>query len=97
MADLAAALAACQAAVGKGTHKNGAQSWNCYIEYCNSNELGGNYFLDGMHRQHQIEIMGAFAVAVCQGQFLQQGDGPLAKSTVSNTINAVAAAFRENR
>ena len=41
--------------------------------------------------------MGAFAVAVHQGQFLQQGDGPLAKSTVSSTINTVAVAFRENR
>ncbi len=27
---------------------------------------------------------------------MRQGDGPLAKNTVSNTINAVAAAFREN-
>jgi hypothetical protein len=46
--------------------------------------------------QHRIEIIGAFAVAVCQGQFLQEGDSPLAKNTVSNAINAVAAAFREN-
>jgi hypothetical protein len=96
MTDLSTALAACQAAVGGGTHKNNAWSWNHYVEYCDSIGLGGNYFLDGMPRQHQIEIMGVFAVAVLQGQFLQQGDGPQAKKTVSNTINAVAAAFREN-
>jgi hypothetical protein len=96
MADLSAAFAAHQAAVGGGTHEDDARSWNCYVEYCDSIGLGGNYFLDGMHRQHQIEIMGAFAVAVRQGQFLWQGDDPLAKSTFSNTINAVAAAFRDN-
>jgi hypothetical protein len=89
-------LAAHQSTVGGGTHKNNAWLWNRYVDYNNSIGLGGNYFLDGMPRQHQIEIMGAFAVAVHQGQFLRQGDDPLAKNTVSNTINAVAAAFREN-
>jgi hypothetical protein len=96
MADLSAALAARQATVGGGTHEKNAWSWNCYVEYCNSIRLGGNYFLDRMPRQHRIEIIGAFAMAVRQGQFLQEGDGPLAKNTVSNTINAVAVAFREN-
>ncbi len=96
MADLSAVSSAHQAAVGGGTHENNARSWNCYIKYCDSIRLGGNYFLDEMHRQHQIEIIGAFAVAVRQGQFSQKGDDPLAKSTVSNAINAVAVAFREN-
>jgi hypothetical protein len=96
MADLSAASAAHQAAVGEGTHENDTLLWNRYVKYCNSIGLGGNYFLDRMHRQHQIEIVGAFAMAVRQGQFLRQGDGPLAKSTVSNTINAVAAAFKDN-
>ncbi len=49
-----------------------------------------------MPRQHWIEIIRAFSVAVHLGQFLQQGYGPLAKNTVSNTIIAVAVAFREN-
>jgi hypothetical protein len=40
--------------------------------------------------------MGTFAVAVREGQFLRPGDGPLAKKSVANTINAVAATFREN-
>ncbi len=40
--------------------------------------------------------MGAFAMAVRQGQFAQQRDALLAESTVANTINAVAATFREN-
>jgi hypothetical protein len=40
--------------------------------------------------------MGAFAMAVHQGRFLQQCDAPLAESTVANTINAVAVTIREN-
>jgi hypothetical protein len=35
-------------------------------------------------------------VAVREGQFLRPGDGSLAKKSVANTINAVAAIFREN-
>ena len=96
MVDLSAASTASQAAVSGGTHENDAQSWNCYIKYCDSIGLGGNFFLYRMPRQHRIEIMGAFAVAVHQGQFSRQGDGPLAKNTVSNTVNTVAVAFREN-
>ncbi len=41
--------------------------------------------------------MGAFVVAMCVEQFSRPGDGPLAKNSVANTINAVAATFRENR
>ena len=36
-------------------------------------------------------------MAVREGQILRPGDGPLAKKSVVNTINAVAATFRENR
>ncbi len=67
--DLAAALAARQTAVGGGTLENKAQPWKWYTEYCNCVGLGHNPSLDGMSRQHKIKIMGAFAVALCQGQF----------------------------
>ena len=40
--------------------------------------------------------MRAFALTVHEGQFLRLGDGPLAQKSVTNTINAVAATFREN-
>jgi hypothetical protein len=49
-----------------------------------------------MSRQHKIKIMGAFAVALCQGQFSRAADAPLAHSTVRDTLNLVAAAFRDN-
>ena len=67
VADLAAALAARQTAVGGGTLENKTWTWKWYTEYCNHIGLGHNPFLDGMSRQHKIEIMGAFAVALHQG------------------------------
>jgi hypothetical protein len=96
MADLAAASAAVEAGVGGGTHENDSRAWSRYTTYCDSIGLDRNYFLDGLNRQQKIAIMGAFAVAVRQGRFSRPGDGPLAKSSVENTINAVAATFREN-
>jgi hypothetical protein len=97
MADLAAALAAHQTAVGGGTLKNKAWVWKRYTEYCNRIGLGNNPFLDGMSRQHKIKIMGTFAVALCQGQFSRAADAPLAHSTVRDTLNLVAATFWDNR
>ncbi len=49
-----------------------------------------------MPRQHKLAVMGAFAVAVCKGQFLQQSDAPLTQKSVPNTVNTVAATFQEN-
>ncbi len=96
MADLAAASAARQTAGGGGTLKNEARAWKRYTEYCNPVRLGHNPFLDGMSRQHKIKIMGAFAVALCQGQFSRAADAPLAHITVGDTLNLVAATFRDN-
>jgi hypothetical protein len=97
VADLAAVLAARQTAVGGGTLKNKTRVWKQYTEYCNPVGLGHNPFLDGMLRQHKVKIMGAFSVALCQGQFSRATDAPLAHSTVRDTLNLVAVAFRDNR
>ena len=97
MADLAAASVAAEEGVGGGTHENDTRAWARYTQYCDSIGLDGNHFLDGMPRQHKLAIMGAFAVAIREGRFLRQSDAPLAKKSVSNTVNAVAATFRENR
>jgi hypothetical protein len=93
VADLAAATVAAEAGVGRGTHENDARAWSRYTKYCDSIGLNGNYFLDGMPRQHRIAIMGAFAVAIHEGRFLRPGDGPLAKKSVKGSVNAVAATF----
>jgi hypothetical protein len=96
MADLTAATASCQTAVGVYTLDNETRAWNCYSEYCRSIGLGDNLFLEDMSRTHSIEIIGGFAMAVHQGQFSRPHDAPLAESTVSDTLNHVAVVFREN-
>ncbi len=73
MADLAAATVAAEARVGRGTHENNTRAWSCYIKYCNSIGLDGNYFLDGMPQQHRIVIMGAFAMAIREGKIFETG------------------------
>jgi len=96
MADLAAASVAAEEGVEGGTHENDTWAWARYTQYCDSVGIDRNYFLDGMPRQHKLAIIGAFAVAIREGRFLRQSDAPLAKTTVSNTVIAVAATFREN-
>jgi hypothetical protein len=96
VADLAATLAARQTAVGGGTLKIKARARKWYTEYCNCIGLGHNPFLDGMSRQHKVKIMGAFAMALCQGQFSRAADAPLAHSTAGDTLNLVAAAFQDD-
>ena len=96
MADLATAMASRQTAVGGNTLDNETRAWNRYSEYCRSIGLGDNLFLEDMSKTHRIEIIGGFAVAVRQGQFSRPRDAPLAESTVSDTLNHVAAVFREN-
>jgi hypothetical protein len=49
-----------------------------------------------MSRQQKIKIMGALVLAIPQGQFSRQNDGPLAETTVADTLNLVATTFREN-
>jgi len=89
-------MAARQTAVSGNTFDNETQAWNRYSEYCQSIGLGDNLFLKDMSRTHRIEIIGGFVVAVRQGQFSRPRDAPLAESTVSDTLNHVAAVFREN-
>jgi len=96
MKDLASSMASRQTAVGGNTLVNETRAWNPFSEYCQSIGLGDNLFLKDMSQTHRIEIVGGFAMAVHQGQFSQPSDSPLAESTVSDTLNHVAAVFREN-
>ena len=96
MADLASATADRQTAVGGNTFDNETRAWNCYSEYCRSIGLGDNFFLKDMSQTHRIEIIRGFAMAMRQGQYSRPRDALLAESTVSDTIDHVAAVFREN-
>jgi hypothetical protein len=94
--DLTYATTARQTAVGGNTLDNETRAWNRFSEYCKSIGLGDNLFLKDMSQTHRIKIIGGFAVAVRQGQFSRQCHAPLAESTVSDTLNHVAAVFRGN-
>ncbi len=96
VADLASALAARETAVGQKTHENEARVWDQHTKWCEQCGLGNNLFLNGLSRQHKIEIMGAFAVAICEGWISRQSNDPLAQKSVSDTLNFVAATFREH-
>jgi hypothetical protein len=95
-AELASASAAHQTAVNRSTLKNKAWALRRYSEYCKSCGLGNNPFLNGMLRNKKIEIMGAFAVAVFQEEFSGPHHASLAESSVSSTLDLVAASFRGN-
>ena len=97
MADLAAAISACERAGGRKTLKNKAQAWCQYTKWCKQSGLSHNLFLNGLSQQHKIKVMGTFAMAIRQGRFSRQNDAPLAESTVADTLNLVAATFQENR
>jgi hypothetical protein len=96
MADLPAALAACQTAVNGSKFKN--KAWTCrgYTEYCESCGLGNNFFLNGVSQNEKIEIMGTFALAVCKERFSGPGNAPQAKRSVSITLNLGAVTIQEN-
>ena len=96
MADLFAAASARETAVGRKTHENEARAWDRYTRWCELVGIGDDPFLDGFSRQHRIEIMGAFAVAIREGRFSRRNDDPLAQKSVANTLNFVAATFREH-
>jgi hypothetical protein len=70
--------------------------WSCYTKYGKIIKLGNNLFLKGLSQTHKIEIFGGFVVAVCLVKFSQPCDAPLVESTVADTLNHLAATFREN-
>ncbi len=49
-----------------------------------------------MSRTHKIEILGSFAVAVCQERLSPPHHAALAENTVADSLNHVTATFSEN-
>ncbi len=96
MADLLAALVACQTAVNGKTFENKAWAWRQYTEYCESCSLINNFFLNRMSQNKKIKIMGVSALDVRKRRFSGPGNALLAKSSVSSTLNLVAVTFHEN-
>ena len=65
-------------------------------EYCKSDGFEGDVYLGGFSRPNKIKLMGAFAVALREGRYSRQSDGPLAEGTVRSAISYVSLSFREN-
>ncbi len=92
MADLTAAAAAHERAIMGATHNDAAQAWGRWTKYCLS--IGCNsFYLDGLSRQEQILILGAFGMALRGGRFLLSRHDTLVEGTIRGTTSHVAQAF----
>jgi hypothetical protein len=96
VADLIAAETSREGAVTGGTHENHAWSWHRFSRYLESIGIGHAIFLDSFTRSQQNKIIGAFAMALQQGQFSGPSHDTLAVGTIQNTISDIYATFREN-
>jgi hypothetical protein len=96
MADLVAAETSHEGAVTGSTHKNHARTWHHFSKYLGSISIGHDVFLDFFKKSQQNKIIGTFAMALRQGQFLGPAHDTLASRTIRNTIFDISATFREN-
>jgi hypothetical protein len=96
VADLVAAETSCEGAVTRSTHKNHTQLWHCFSRNLKSIGIGHNIFLDSFTRSQRNKIIGAFAIALRQGQFLGPAHDTFALGTIQNTISDISATFQEN-
>ncbi len=96
MADLVAAEIACEGAVTGSTHKNQAWLWQQFSKYLDSIGLGHDFFLESFTRSQRNKIIGAFAMALRQGQYSGKAYATLALGTIQNTISDISLTFREN-
>ena len=78
------------------THGNQARLWHRFSKCLNSSRIGQDVFLDSFTRSQQNKIIGAFAMALRQGQFLGPAYDTLALGTIQNTTSDISLTFREN-
>ena len=86
LADLSAAEVTRERAVTGETHEDQDRAWQRWSTYLDSIGIVNNEFLDGFTRQQQNLFVGAFAMALHEGQFSGRAHGPLALGTITNTI-----------
>jgi hypothetical protein len=76
-----------------GTHDGEAQAWQRWTTYCKS--IGcADLFMDWLTQNEQISMLGAFAMAVREEQFLQDCHEVLVEETVLGAISHVVQTFR---
>jgi hypothetical protein len=95
MADLSAVAASRERAITGATHNNGTQAWKWWQQYCKSVRCD-NPYLDRFSQIKQNLMLGAFAMAVREGRFMQDCSEPLVEGTVRGTISHVVQAFWES-
>jgi hypothetical protein len=76
-----------------GTHDGKAQAWQRWTTYCKS--IGCTDLFMNQHTQNeQISMLGAFAIAVREGQFSGDHHKVLVEGTVRGAISHVVQTFR---
>jgi hypothetical protein len=96
VADLIAVETAREGEVRRSTHENHARSRQQFTKYLGSIGISHNVFLDSFTRSQQNKIIGTFAVALQQGQFLTKAHGTLALGTMKKNISDLSTTFRDN-
>ncbi len=86
MADLLTAAASHERAVTGATHDDGDYAWRQWKQWCES---------VGLELIEQNLLLGAFAVALREGQFSHDCSKPLVEGTVRGALSHVVQAFRE--
>jgi hypothetical protein len=80
----------------KAHTKNYARSWHRFTKYLRSIGISHDAFLDSFTQAQQNKIIGAFAMALREGQFSSAAHDKLASGTIRNSISDISATFREN-
>jgi len=96
VADLVAAETAREGAVTGSTHESQVRSWRRFSKYLDSIGLGHDVFLESFTRSQRNKIIGAFAMALRQGQYSGKAYDTLASGTIRNSISDISSTFREN-
>jgi hypothetical protein len=95
MADCIDAQITHESAVQRNTPKKQARAWRRWGGY-NKIIGNGNLFLKSFSWHQQIKLIGAFALALREGQFSGPAYDKLAESRVTGTLQYVCVTFRKN-
>jgi hypothetical protein len=68
------------------------ERWVEYNKFIGNNDL----FLKSFSQHQQIKLIGAFALALHEGQFSGPAYDKLVESTVSGTVQYACVTFKEN-
>lgn len=87
MVDLTSVEAACGGSVtGQKTHEDQSWAFRRFREYLDSVGLAEYYFLTNFTKGQSIKILGAFAMAMCDGGFSRPAYDTLVESTIIGAI-----------